>query len=105
MNIIINTDSHVKGSEEFKERFTNEVDNSLKRYEELITRVDVFASDENRGKQGPNDKKCVVEVRLKGQDPLVVSHLADTLDHALNGALNKINSVLATKVGKLQNHS
>lgn len=104
MNIIINTDHHIKGSESFKERLTAKVEMSLKRYDEFFTRAEIFLTDENRGKTSPMDKKCVLEIRLKRRDPLAVSFQADTIDVAIEGALAKVQNLLQKEIGKLQSH-
>lgn len=104
MTIKINTDSHIKGTENLTERFTEEINSKLKRFDEYITLIDVYLSDENRGKTGPDDKKCSIEARIKGSDPVAVSNFADTLDHALAGALTKIKSVLDTRIGQMKKH-
>lgn len=104
MNIIINTDNHIKGSEELKTRFTEEITKKLDRFEEWLTRVEVFFVDENKAKTSPDDKRCKVEVRVKNQDAFAVSHNAPTLHLALAGALDKMKSALNTKIGKTQNY-
>lgn len=104
MTIQINTDSHIKGTENMVERFTEEIKNKLKRFDEYVTLIDVYLSDENRGKQGPDDKKCNIEARIKGMQPVAVSANADTLDKALAAAILKAKSVLDTKVAQLKSH-
>jgi hypothetical protein len=43
------------------------------RYSEHITRIEVKFSDEkNSDRDSENDKRCVLEARLKGLQPLVV---------------------------------
>ncbi len=103
MDIKVNTDSHITGSEGMFEKYAIEVKKKLDRYTEYIMSVDVYFADENRGKSGVNDKRCTIEVRPKGKHPEAVSHNADTLAHAFNGAVDKIRSVMDTVVGKLHN--
>ena len=102
MKIKINTDNHIKGSEEFKEEYKQLLAKSLSRFEEYVTRFEVYFSDENKAKKAVDDKKCVIEARVKGRNPESVSHNADTLKHAFDGALEKMKSVLAKVVSQLQ---
>ena len=104
MNILLNTDNHIKGSEDLKLRFREEVTKKLERFEEWITRVDVYLADENKAKSSPDDKRCTVEARIKNNDDIAVSHNAPTLDLALAGALDKLKSALTTRIGKAQKY-
>lgn len=101
MDIIINTDNHIKASQEFKDKYKDELKETLKRFENYVTRYEVYFSDENKGKSGPEDKKCVIEVRFKGREPESVTYFADTVAHSFNGAVEKIKSLLDRLVGQL----
>lgn len=94
MEIIINTDNHIKGTSEFQEKYKQELSNSLKRFDSYITRCEVYFSDENKGKSAPDDKKCAIEVRIKGRNAETVTHFADTIAHAFNGAVDKMRNLL-----------
>ncbi len=102
MEIKVNTDSHITGSEAMTEKFSVELRKKLNRFSEYITGADIFFADENRGKFGTDDKRCTIEVRPKNMNNEAVTHYADTLDHAFNGAVDKIRSLLDTQIGKLQ---
>lgn len=103
MDIKINTDSHITGSEEMKTNYKEEVNKKLSRFDEYITGIDVFFADENRGKAGIDDKRCTIELRIKNLPNEAVSHNAATLAHAFNGAIDKAKSLLDSRIGKLQN--
>lgn len=102
MEIKVNTDNHITGSEDLNEKYSAELKRKLDRFTEYITSADVFFADENRGKAGIDDKRCTIEFRIKNMSNEAVTHFADTLAHAFNGALDKARSVLDTKIGKLQ---
>jgi len=51
-------------------------------------------------KSGPQDKRCKVEARMKGRDPLTVSHDAEELQQAIDGAMNKLTNALDRNLGK-----
>ena len=47
MQIQINTDKSIEGSERLTNYFTDEISRELQRYDNLITRVEVHFGDEN----------------------------------------------------------
>ncbi|MBS1517854.1 MAG: HPF/RaiA family ribosome-associated protein [Bacteroidetes bacterium] len=104
MKIQINTDRNISGSEKMNSEMTELISDSLDRFSERITRIEVHLSDENSKKKGQNDIKCMIEARLKGKDPLAVSNRSDSLEHAVNGALDKLTSLLNTVVEKSKNY-
>lgn len=104
MEIKINTDNHIQGSEAFKEEYKELLSKALGRFEQYVTRFEVFFSDENKAKKATDDKKCVIEARVKGRNPESASHNAGTIKHAFDGALDKIKSVLTRVVDQMQAH-
>jgi ribosome-associated translation inhibitor RaiA len=104
MQIQFNTDHNLKASEEFTAPLIVSITDKLKRFRDQITRVEVYLSDENGNKGGLNDKKCVLEARLEGRSPTVVTHHANTHEQAFEGAIDKLKSSLDTIIGRLHNH-
>ena len=104
MTIQINTDKNVKGSEEFINSSKLHIKAQLERYSELISRVEVHFSDEDGSKDGLNTKRCLIEARLEGRQPIAVKNQADNHDMALSGALDKLNASLNTIVGRMRDH-
>jgi hypothetical protein len=49
-------------------------------------------SDENSDRDSENDKRCVLEARLKGLQPLVVTGHADTVESAVAEAIDKMKA-------------
>jgi ribosome-associated translation inhibitor RaiA len=103
MTIQINTDNNIKGDEHLAEYCRNTVATVLSRFSEQVTRVEVHLNDENSHKEGPNDKRCLVEARLEGMNPIAVTNTAANNEQALKGALNKMKSSLDSAIGKLRN--
>ncbi len=104
MLIQINTDNNIDGHQRLEEYFTTQLQNSLKKYEDRITRLEVHLGDENSTKGGENDKRCSIEARVAGLKPVGVVHHADTIEKAVSGATNKIKSALEHTFGKLSAH-
>ena len=94
MKIQINTDNHITGREALVEQAEATVTNALGHWAEHITRVEVHLSDENGNKTGGHDKRCMMEARLEGHQPIAVTHEADTMDQAVDGAAGKLKSSL-----------
>ena len=84
--------------------FTETLQEALNRFSDQITRVEVHLSDENAHKEGSDDKRCLLEARLKGMKPIAVSHNAETLDFAVSGAIDKLMKTLESTIGKLRNY-
>jgi len=61
----------------------------------------VHLNDENGSKSGPQDKRCQIEARLKHHEPLSVTHKAESLDLAIDGAAEKMLHALDHLTGKL----
>ena len=98
------TDNHIEGRAKMAEWVEAEVTGTLDRYADQITRVEVHFADENSHKSGQVDKRCTVECRLAGLDPLAATEHAGGLDEALEGALAKLLAVLDHKLGRLREH-
>lgn len=104
MNIQFNTDKTINGDEKHQEYFTSLISNGLRRYESEISRIEAHVSDENGSKTGKDDIRCLLEARLSGRQPMVVTCDADTTEKAVSGAIDKLKNVLKTTLGRIQNH-
>lgn len=104
MQIQINTDRNIAGHEKVAAQFRTVVKDALKRFSDQITRVEVHLSDENSHKRGQDDKRCVLEARLEGIQPITVTHQAVTLDQAVDGAANKLKKSLESTLGRLHDN-
>jgi ribosomal subunit interface protein len=101
MNIQVNTDHNIEGSEELNNYIGSNLTEHFERFKNAITRIEVHLSDENAGKVSENDKRCLLEARIANHQPVVVSHHADTIHQAIEGASDKLLRSLDTMVGKL----
>lgn len=101
MHIQLNTDNHIIGSEALTAEVEQKINNAFKRFSGRVTRVEVHLNDLNSGKAGPDDKRCMMEARVAGMNPISVSHHASTLALAVDGGLGKLTSALDSAFGKL----
>lgn len=104
MKIQFNTGRNITGSEELKASLTSLISDELSRFDDHITRLEVHLSDEDSNKHGVNDKRCMIEARLKGMKPIAVTNNADTQEQAVSGAVDKLKSSLDTIKGRLRNY-
>lgn len=102
MQIQVNTDNHTDGSAELTRQVEDVVEDSLGRFGDRITRVEVHLSDENSSeKSGGSDKRCVMEARLSGLQPITVSDEGSSLEQVLAGAADKLETTLKRTLGRL----
>jgi ribosome-associated translation inhibitor RaiA len=102
MQIQVNSDNHIESSIRLEEWVRTTVESTLERYDEDLTRVEVHIRDENGDKPGPHDIRCQMEARPKGHQPISVTHKADSLDQAVDGAAVKLDHALEHLFGKLR---
>ena len=104
MQIQVNSDNHIQSSKRLEEWVRTTIESTLDRYEEDLTRVEVHLSDENGDKPGPHDLRCQLEARPKGHQPISVTHKADSLEQAIDGAAEKLEHALEHLFGKLRGY-
>ncbi len=101
MQVQINTDKNISGDEAFAQSIEDVLRRVLSRFSDQITRIEVHLSDENSAaKSGMADKRCLLEVRLAGQQPIVVSEQAQSVEQAVKGAAQQMVSLIETELGK-----
>ncbi len=104
MKIQFNTGHHIEGSERLSDYFSTLIKEELNRFDDQITRIEVHISDQDSSKNGQDDKKCMLEARLKSLNPIVVSNQGNSHEEAIKGAVNKLKTSLNTVTGRLSNH-
>jgi len=103
VQIQVRTDNHIHGSAELQAEVQALLEEKLKRFQPRITRIEAHFTDENSsGKSADDDKRCVLEARLNGLDPVSVADRAATVRQALHGAARKLVARLETVLGKLE---
>ena len=104
MQIQINTDNNVNGREKLAAYVRGIVENAVGRYSQHITRVEVHLGDEHGDKSGPDDKRCMMEVRVESRNPIAVTHHATTLNLAVDGAAGKLRRSVEHDLHRLRAH-
>jgi hypothetical protein len=105
MQIQINTDHNIQGREALASRLAGVVEHALARVSEHITRVELHLSIESGGRSGQSDKRCVMEARLEGRQPIVVTEQSGTIDQAVDGAAGKLLRAIDSTLGRLRDKS
>lgn len=101
MQVQINSDNSVAVDSELSRLVEADVNRALDRFGSRITRVEVHLSDVNGEKPGGDDKRCLMEARPAGHDPVAASDQAKTLEEAARGAAQKLQRLLTSLFGRL----
>ncbi len=104
MQIQVNTGNGLDNSESLVQWASTHLQESLARFAQDVTRVEVQLSDENSQRKGAADVRCAMEARLSHHQPLAVTHHAENQDLAFRGATHKLQSLIAHTLGKLDHH-
>ena len=102
MNIQLNTDKNIQGTEKLEKFVSEKINRSLKRFAGKITRIEVHLSDQNAQKSSPDDVQCKIESRIAGLQPIIVKGKGNTKEKAFNDAIVKMKGAFNTAMGKLQ---
>jgi len=104
MHVEVNTSNGIENKESLDRWATDYLTEHLARFNQDITRVEVQLRDTNSGKKGADDKRCTLEARVAGREPLAVTHHAPSQDEAFRGATQKLIHLLDHTLGKLDRH-
>lgn len=102
MQIQLNTDNVIRGSETLGRDVDAIVHDALSRFSQDLTRVEVHLNDVNSHKGGETDIRCMLEARLSGRDPVAVTEHAADIEQAVRRASGKMQRALDTVIGRRQ---
>jgi ribosome-associated translation inhibitor RaiA len=100
MTIQLNTDKNIAGTEKLKEYVSSVISESLARFSDHITRIEVHFKDENGGKAGQKDMRCMLEARIENKQPIAVTSHSETIEQALFDAVDKLKA----SIGSIHNN-
>ncbi|MCC6682265.1 MAG: HPF/RaiA family ribosome-associated protein [Phycisphaeraceae bacterium] len=97
----------VEVSPTLSEHVIDRVNHALKHRQERVTRVEVHLRDDKSKRKGQSDRRCVMEARLAGCDPLAVTHRGDDIYDTVNRAAEKLARAISHRLGRngKTNHS
>jgi ribosome-associated translation inhibitor RaiA len=102
MLIQVNTDGNVAAHEEFRAQISANVTKTLGHLGERVTRVEVHLGDEDGAKRSANDRRCMMEARIEGRQPIAVTAHASSLDEAVDDAAEKLRDAIEHALGKFE---
>jgi hypothetical protein len=102
MQVQVNSDNSVAVDATLAAAVESTVSGGLERFAGQISRVEIHLSDANAEKSGSRDKRCLLEARIKGQDPVAVTDEAATEEQAVQGATRKMDRLLSSRFGRLE---
>ena len=100
MKIQINTDRNIETDDRLSTDVEEAIESALGRFAHRITRVEVHLSDLNAAKGG-RDRRCVMDARVAGLNPVAVDEQAHTPRDAVRGAAGKLERALDTRLGRI----
>lgn len=81
----------------------DKVESQLGHLAEKLTRVEVHLRDDNSSaKSSHNDKRCMMEARPAGRQPLVVEHAGDDLYKVITETAGKLSRAVKTNVERAE---
>jgi len=90
----------VDGSPALADHVNEQVEKSVAHNAEHVTRVEVHLRDDKAKRHGPDDKRCMMEARLEGKQPLAVEARAGDLYKAVIEAAGKLGRAVRNEVDK-----
>ncbi len=101
MHFQVHTDNHIENSEAFAAGIRAEVESAVSRqFADRLRRVEVYVQDVN-SRKGGTDKRCSIEARLAGLEPVAVHGTGPSIDQAVSSAVDKLARSLKGKVDRL----
>lgn len=101
MKIIINPADDVHLSDAFADHIRGSLGKVTQRFDEWLTRTEVFVKDVN-GPKGGVDKHCRMEARPRGADPVVVDNQGADAYACISRTAEKLEKALEHRRGRLE---
>lgn len=77
------------------------LERTIARFSDRLTRVEVHCKDENSPhKSGANDKRCLMEARPRGMDPVVAEESGNDMKLVIREAARTLERVLEKRLKK-----
>lgn len=97
MQIQINY-ADIDSSDALSDHVTKAVENALKKVATRVTRVEVHLHDDKQNRRGPDDKRCVMEARIAGQQPLAVESRGEDIYKAVTEGAAKMGRAVEHQI-------
>ena len=104
MIIQFNSDTNITGRAKFSAPIIALISKKLSTFNDKISRLEVHLSDEVSDEDGLNDKRCMLEARFAGMQPVAVTNRADSHEKAVGGAIEMLSASLNNMLGYFNNY-
>ena len=94
----------VNNSPAISDHVTKQVNRALKHTAKRITRVEVHLRDDKQKRGGPSDKRCTMEARIAGQQPIATSDSHNDLYQVITQAADKLSRAVQRKLERSESH-
>jgi ribosome-associated translation inhibitor RaiA len=102
MKVQVNTSNDIDNKEALESWASDYLNEHLGRFDQDITSIEVQMTDENHAAKGGGvDKRCMMEARVNGREPIAVTNYAPDQNLAFRGAADKLGKALEHAFGKL----
>lgn len=92
----------VDASPSLRERAEKAIEHRLEHLAPRITRVEVHLRDDNAGKAGKDDKRCVMEARPANHQPIAVEHRGDDLYKVIDETADKLSRAVRSRLERAE---
>ncbi|HYD74730.1 HPF/RaiA family ribosome-associated protein [Ramlibacter sp.] len=101
MQVLVNTSNGIENKDSLERWASEFLNDALARFGHDVTRIEVQLSDTNSSRSGSHDKRCMLEARIAGHEPVAATHHAPSQDEAFRGATQRLTHLLERTLGKL----
>jgi Sigma 54 modulation protein / S30EA ribosomal protein len=105
MQILVSSDDRICCDAELIQRIEGVVEGMLERFTGQVTRVEVRLSDLDSSQMGDRDKRCLMEARISGLQPVAATHEAATLTEAIHDAAEQLRRALGEHLRRAESES
>ena len=90
----------IQKTDAIEDHIRSVLDDALKHLSDRITRIEVHVGDDRPSEDVPNDKRCMIEARPRGMDPIAIEVREDDLYGAVSEAAGKLQRALTRRFEK-----
>jgi hypothetical protein len=102
MKVQVNTSNDIDNKDALERWASDYLNEHLGRFEQDLTSIEVQLTDENHAAKGGGiDKRCMMEARVNGREPIAVTNYGSDQNLAFRGACDKLAKALEHAFGKL----
>jgi ribosome-associated translation inhibitor RaiA len=94
LNILVNSSNNIDVGEALSLEIAETIEKRLGRFSGRLTRVEAHIGDENGPKSSGMDKRCMLEARPEGMQPLNVTEHGATVQAAVKSAAQKLERMI-----------